>query len=279
MGAARRPVAPVRTVVVAIVDTETTGLGRFDEPIAIGVVLCEVSLPKGNLIREIGVYHGLREPNVPIRPEAFRVHGIALERLRGKTFDTPRLQWLFGQAACVIAHYCSFDSRMLIPLLPELASKAWLCSVQQIPWQRLIGVQNRKLDTICDHFGIGRPSPHNALDDCYALLSALMQPTGKTARSRTFLGLLIAEDRFIIGAQAAPVARTYEQQIEARFAPRLTSTPRRLEPHPFEAMRAAEEAQDRLRSEPEPRTRNPFKWVLVIFALAIFAYVIAGILR
>ena len=49
---------------VAVLDTETTGLEAFDEPISIGLVLLSVRLPKGEIASELSRYYGLRRPNV-----------------------------------------------------------------------------------------------------------------------------------------------------------------------------------------------------------------------
>lgn len=194
--------AAVETAIVAIVDTETTGLSDRDEPISIGVVLAEVDLPKGGVIREVDAYYGTRQPRVEIDPRAAAVHGLTLESIRGTDFDLPRLRALIAKADYVVAHHCAFDARMLRKVLPELDNKRWRCSVRQIWWSDFVPVANEKLDTICTHFQIARPNPHNALDDCRALLDALSRRTGTTNRSRTFLGAALAKDDFVFDRKA-----------------------------------------------------------------------------
>lgn len=186
----------VGTAVVAVVDTETTGLDSRDEPISLGVILFEVDLPKGGLVREMDAYYGLRRPSAKISPGALAIHGITAEQLAGKQFDEGRVRQMLAQADFLIAHNAEFDCRMIAQVLPEVASKPWRCSYRQIWWTDHIPVKNRKLDTICRHLGIDRPNPHNALDDCRALASALFTRTGKTARSRTFLGIALSKDDF-----------------------------------------------------------------------------------
>jgi len=186
-------------MLVAIVDTETTGLGPSDQPISIGLLLLEVIPPKGDLVREVTRYYGLREPTVPINPGAARVHGLTMDQLRGKQFETGIIREILGAADVLVAHYAEFDARMLRAV--GLADRRpWLCSVRQLAWP----TSNQKLDTICEQFGIARPSPHNALDDCLALSAALFQRTGKTDRSRTYMGAMLAQNNHFPYAEATP---------------------------------------------------------------------------
>ncbi|CAL8476438.1 exonuclease domain-containing protein [Caballeronia sp. S22] len=215
MSTAPKPIIP-ETIVVAIVDTETTGLAEHDEPVSVGVVLAEVEMPKGKVLREVDAYYGTREPKVAINAQAAAVHGLTLATLRGSDLDAGRLRSMFARSDFVIAHHCAFDARMLSKLFPELAQKRWRCSVRQIWWSDFVPVANEKLDTICAHFGIARPDPHNALDDCRALLDALSRRTGKTDRSRTFLGAALAKDDFVF--QPAQPARTPARTGSRTFA-------------------------------------------------------------
>ncbi|WP_234775044.1 exonuclease domain-containing protein [Paraburkholderia tropica] len=199
--------AIAETAIVAVVDTETTGLDAHDEPISLGIVLYEVDLPKGGLVREIDAYYGTRQPAAPISPGAFAVHGISAAELSGKQIDTSHVLALLRQADYVIAHHAEFDGRMLGQLFPEIHRKRWRCSYRQIWWTDHVQVANRKLDTICAALGVPRPSPHNALDDCRALAGALFTRTGKTQRSRTFLGVALSKGDFPVAPAPQPQAR------------------------------------------------------------------------
>lgn len=187
-----RPARPARPapamssgrVLVCLVDTETTGLSHMDEPITLAAVLLEVDMPKGHLVREVERIYEMRQPSVPIHPRAAAVHGLTLEDLRGKRFDEQRILSIIRQADVLIAHNAHFDRRMLSRIIPEVEGMSWRCSVRQISWP----TPNKKLDTVCQHFGIQRQEPHNSLSDVQALSQCLFQPTGKTSRSRSYLG-------------------------------------------------------------------------------------------
>ena len=116
------------------------------------------------------------------------MHGISRKSLEGMEFDLPALSRVVDRAERIIAHNAEFDARMLRHIFPEILHKKWLCSYRGWPWPSL---DNRKLDTVCKHFGIHRDTTHNAYKDCEALASALFQNCGKTERSRTYMRVLL----------------------------------------------------------------------------------------
>lgn len=188
---AAAPKAAEGCALVAIVDTETTGLAQRDEPIAVAVLLAEVALPKGDVVRVVDQYHGLREPAVPISAGAQAVHGLTLTDVRGHYLDTDRVQRLLDAADMVVAHNAAFDRRMLRKVLMRADRLPWACSMLALRrhWDQRTG--RRSLDAICAALAITRPAPHNALKDCHALLQVLGTPSGKTSRSKTFMALLL----------------------------------------------------------------------------------------
>jgi DNA polymerase III subunit epsilon len=192
---------------VAVVDTESTGLGTDDEPISIGLILIEVD-EKGGLVAERDRYYGVREPGVPIHPAARRVHGMTAAQLAGKAFDLQRVAAILSAAQVAVAHNASFDARMIAKVVQSASE--WRCSLRQFPW---VVESGRKLDHVCERLGVQRAEPHNAMTDCEALLRCLLHRTGKTERSRTYLGALLAREPYFVEA-AAP------RPIRVRQSPR-----------------------------------------------------------
>jgi len=179
---------------VAFLDTETTGLGESDEMVSLGLLLTEVVLPKGHFVRAIEEFYAVREPGVPINPRAQAVHGLSAEALYGKSFDLSQIRSLIEQADVLIAHNASFDRRMLAKLIPDVMKWPWRCSYRQVGWPG--GLANKKLDTICTHFNVERQQPHNALSDARVMMDCLLMPTGKTARSRSYLADCLSKPNF-----------------------------------------------------------------------------------
>lgn len=183
-------VTPVpSSAIVAVLDTETTGLGAQDELISVAVLVFEVELPSGKMLREIETFYGLREPSVPIHPKAQEVHGLSLESLRGKTLDIDTLQRIVESVDVLIAHNAQFDRRMLAKLLPDIEVATWGCSMLALRnyWSNL---PRKSLDSICAALDVSRAEPHNALSDCRALAEVLFKHSGTTTRSRTYMGHL-----------------------------------------------------------------------------------------
>lgn len=256
------------TVCVAFVDTETTGVARDDEAISVGILLVEVEYPGGRRIREVGRYLGYREPCKAIHPGAARVHGLTREALAGKSLDIVEMERLISRADALIAHNAEFDARMMFPHVPSIREKLWYCSWRQFPWTGEF--RNQKLDTVCAHFGVQRPEPHTAIGDCQALAECLFFHTGKTARSRTYLGSLLRNADFTrsIGFEAvrpAPVAAQHD---------RLSSIPAPM-PEPFGRMADEERSyaahKGRNRERPEG-----LSWTSVLFIFFFVALLFLG---
>jgi DNA polymerase-3 subunit epsilon len=178
---------------IAIVDTETTGVGDFDEPVSVGIILAEVVSDTGQLIRVVESYYGTREPKVPIHPKAYEIHGLSLADLQGKSFDLVQIRQLIWSARIIIAHNAKFDRRMLTPFVAGIEHLAWACSIYSLnyEWAKKVGGL-RNLDAICAALGVVRRSPHNALEDCRALLDVLQCHAGTTPKSALLLKRLLA---------------------------------------------------------------------------------------
>ena len=178
-----------QSAVIAIVDTETTGQEAHDKPTGIGILLIKVTLPRGDLIRELDSYYGRREPGTGSQPGAT----VVSAEHAGQGFDEDRIRTLLQSADFIVAHYGAFVRQMLASVLPESAMYPWRCSARQIWWKNDFDFRDEKLDTLCAKFRIDRPAVHGALDECHALSLVLFQRTGQTMRSPTFMGLLISK--------------------------------------------------------------------------------------
>jgi DNA polymerase III epsilon subunit-like protein len=117
------------------------------------------------------------------------------ESLAGHSFDLEGFEAVTTGVTCYIAHNAVFDARMIGKPVPKIVKAEWRCSFRQWTWPKL---ENKKLDTVCANFGIDRPATHNAMRDAEALLQALLLKSGKTERSMTYLGKLLAKDDYRI---------------------------------------------------------------------------------
>lgn len=187
-----KPSTSQPSATVAVIDTETTGLGSQDEPVSVAAIVYEVAMPSGVMIREIESYYELREPAVPIHPQAQAIHGLSLGVLHGRKLNADTLIRICYTVDVLVAHNAKFDRRMLRSLVPAIHTRTWACSMLALR-DRWAPLPSRSLGAICDALDVARPKPHNALTDCRSLAEVLFKHSGSTTRSRTFMGLLVGK--------------------------------------------------------------------------------------
>jgi DNA polymerase-3 subunit alpha (Gram-positive type) len=146
-----------------IFDLETTGFSpQYAEIIEIGAVRVVNGLIVGRFQSYVNPYG-----RIPANITALT--GISSKQ----TASAPRIDGVFPKfkefigSDVLIAHNSSFDCRFLAAvccMLCETLDNSVLDSVQ-IAKAYIKGVQNYKLETLKNHFGIKLPS-HNAIDDC-----------------------------------------------------------------------------------------------------------------
>ena len=160
-----------------IVDVETTGMSprSGDEVVEIGIILFRYNAINHDGVEIVETYQALREPTDPIPQGVIRVHGITDEMVRGKTLDYNKMESIFARAEFVVAHNASFDKSFLECLLPMSMDRPWKCSCYGIKWVKH-GLENRRLGTLRDFFGIAHDEAHRALADCEVVLEALKRP-------------------------------------------------------------------------------------------------------
>ncbi|MDT8344007.1 MAG: DNA polymerase III subunit epsilon [Thermohalobaculum sp.] len=171
-----------------VLDTETTGLDPLQghRVVEIGAVEIVNLLPTGR------TYHQYLNPEMPMPPDAFRIHGLSdaflsdkpvFRRVAGRFLD------FIGDARLVI-HNAAFDIGMLNAELrrvakPELALSRAL-DTAQMARQKFPGAP-ANLDALCKRFGIDNSAreKHGALLDCELLAEVYLELMGGRQRGLT----------------------------------------------------------------------------------------------
>lgn len=154
-------------------DVETTGLSpASDEILELAVCLFEFSWETGEITQIVERYVGLREPGVPISPQATRVHGLNLEAVRGKRLDDARVNAMLVRAEFLVAHNAPFDRGFVSRVYEICNRKKWACSMSGIDW-RGKGYASRGLQNLLRDHGISVKRSHRAEDDVLATLKLL----------------------------------------------------------------------------------------------------------
>lgn len=157
----------------AVVDVETTGLSPWrDEIVELAALLFAFERATGQICGVVDEYTGLREPSVPISPEAARVNGITPEMVRGQRLDQARVETIFRRAEFLVAHNASFDRGFVTRLFPLTKQKLWLCSMRHVDW-RAMGFASAALQSLLRHHGIQVQRAHRGGDDARATLDLL----------------------------------------------------------------------------------------------------------
>lgn len=161
-------------------DTETTG---FRDPRVVEVAAVEFHPETGAVIDR---YHTYVNPApARVEPVAGRVHGLHNSFL-AKHPPFPKIAGslrAFLAGAALYGHNAVFDRRVLdlefdlvgYPVLTDIARRV-VCTLEQAK-KRLPELPGRKLNHLCDHYGIDRSrrQRHGALLDCELLVEVIVR--------------------------------------------------------------------------------------------------------
>ncbi|MGN1133350.1 MAG: exonuclease domain-containing protein [Oscillospiraceae bacterium] len=166
-----------------VIDTETSGLKLRDE-------ILEVSAIKFCDFEPVEAFTTLIKPNKPITEEITSINGITNEMIK----DAPKIKQVipaldkFIGNSNILGHNLLFDLRFLYKYGYDVtAQKRKYFDTLSIAKSKLVkydddkfdrslerdtvydwDVDDYKLDTLCEHYGIVRNNAHRALSDCLA---------------------------------------------------------------------------------------------------------------
>lgn len=175
-----------------VLDTETTGLDHLtgDRIVEIGGVELINHLPTGL------TFHKYVNPQYPVAPAAFDVHGLSNQFLSDKPLfaDVAAEFVAFIQDARLVIHNASFDVGFLDSELTRLGypriEPATVIDTLMLARRKHPGGQN-SLDALCARYGIdnSRRTKHGALLDSEILADVYLELIGGR---QTDLGLAVA---------------------------------------------------------------------------------------
>lgn len=170
-GMTRRGNPDEHTTTALVVDVETTGLDPATDVI-IELAMRRFRYDDGGKIVEIGRGWTWREdPGFALPPEIVSLTGLTDADLAWQFIDDDVVHDIIGDADLIIAHNAAFDRPMLEKRLPELPSRPWACSCEQIDW-RAAGFEGRSLGYLAMQAGWFFEG-HRALNDVDAVVQLL----------------------------------------------------------------------------------------------------------
>lgn len=172
------------------IDVETTGLDpKKDEVIELCLILFSFNRETYEIIEIMDTYSGLREPFIPIKRAATKVHGITKKSIRGMCLDHDRIEAMLEKTEFLVAHNANFDRGFVEPLFPVSSAKPWFCSMNGIDWGNK-GCASKGLQNLLKDHGIEVSQAHRATDDAKAAVELLSKcdKSGKTYLSELLTG-------------------------------------------------------------------------------------------
>ncbi|MBK0400520.1 DNA polymerase III subunit epsilon [Limibaculum sp. M0105] len=204
-----------------VLDTETTGLepSQGHRIVEIGAVELFNLLPTGR------TYHQYINPEMPMPPDAFRIHGLGDDFLADKpVFRRIARGFLdFVGDARLVIHNASFDMAMINAELRRLGADELPMSraldTVQIARQRFPGAP-ANLDALCKRFGVDNSAreKHGALLDCELLAEVYLELMGGR---QTGFALNVADQKSEQKVAVAAPGATAAQRPRP-LAPRLS---------------------------------------------------------
>jgi DNA polymerase-3 subunit epsilon len=161
----------------AVVDVETTGLGRTDRVVSVGVYRLD---PGGEVLD-----HWYTPVNPGRDPGPVWIHGLTTEVLSAAPTFPEIAEELSGRlrGRVLVAHNALFDWSMISREYARMGSRVpveqRLCTIVLARDLRL-PLPNHKLGTLAGHFGVVPRQAHHALDDA-RVLAEVFQPSLKLA--------------------------------------------------------------------------------------------------
>lgn len=154
-----------------VLDFETTGLQPGYRPVEIAWVEFDTEF------KSLDSVTSLVNPQMPIEPEAHKVHRISAEMLAGKPTLEQFLHVQHGdkfaaEHVLVVAHNAAFDLPMFKPFCQKVTA---LCTMR-LAQTLCPTAQNHKLQTLASMFSVAIEPTHRAMTDagaCFQLLRSI----------------------------------------------------------------------------------------------------------
>lgn len=129
-----------------ILDVETTGLDPEKDKVI--ELACGLFGIKGDGIGLIEpIYCDYEDPGIPIPNNITELTGITEDKVVGKKLDESQIARLVYAADFIVAHNAPFDKAFFEARFNnDKLKKRWVCSANQLPWDKVFPSSPRKLE-------------------------------------------------------------------------------------------------------------------------------------
>jgi len=161
-----------KSIAIAFVDTETTGIDRTnDNIIEIAIKLVKFEAISGKILNIKGSYESFNDPKEDISKDITLLTRINNNMVDGEYIDWVQVNDLLEDADLIVAHNAGFDRAFLDRFSNISKKKIWACSVFDIDWLNR-GFSSSKQELLCYWHGFYFDA-HRAMNDVDALIHLL----------------------------------------------------------------------------------------------------------
>jgi DNA polymerase-3 subunit epsilon len=122
-----------------------------------------------------GHYVGFNDPGAPLSEEIVKLTGLTDADVSGQKLDEDVILSVAADSDIIVAHNADYDRKMIERHFgaSPFQDRPWACSQEDVPWQELLGVRNKKLDYLLMVAANAFHAVHGATADCYGALHLL----------------------------------------------------------------------------------------------------------
>lgn len=175
------PMTILRQVPLVVVDVETTGLDpKADQIIEIGAI-------KMINFKPVAEFSSFISTSIVLSDDIIRLTGITPEMLEDQPpLETVMADFLkFIEGSLLVAHNAEFDASMIKAACSQMGVDLewpYLCTLK-LARELLPDLENKKLDTLAQYYGLTFESRHRAIGDIKVTCGVLREMLAQEAHS------------------------------------------------------------------------------------------------
>ena len=162
-----------KKLIGVFLDIESTGLFyATDKLIELGMVKFEYT-EDGRIFNLLEEFNGYQDPKIPIPEHITKLTGITDDMVKNRSIENSKVAGYLEDVDIIISHNAQFDRAFFETAFPNIAPKAWACSMRNIDWNNE-DISSFKLEYIAYRYNFFYEG-HRAIIDCLAGIHVLAQ--------------------------------------------------------------------------------------------------------
>jgi len=162
-----------KKLIGVFLDIESTGLSHtIDKLLELGMVKFEYT-EDGRIFNLLEEFNGYQDPKIPIPEHITKLTGITNDMVKDHSIENSKVAEYLEDVDIIISHNAQFDRAFFETAFPDIAPRAWACSMRNIDWNNE-DISSFKLEYIAYRYNFFYEG-HRAIIDCLAGIHVLAQ--------------------------------------------------------------------------------------------------------